>query len=205
MKEKLKFSFHVLTHPFDGFYDLKNEGKGSVALALLFLLAWVISNVITKEVTSFLYNETQLQLVDIGMEMQKVFIIFILFCVGNWSITTLMDGEGRFRDIVMVFGYSALPLSLINIPLAFLSLVFTYSESVYYTALSVLAGIWFFFLLFAGIMTVHQYTVGKLVATMLLTIFAMIALIFIYLLFFQLISQFITFVTGIYQELVLRS
>ena len=27
MKEKVKFAFHVLTHPFDGFWDLKREGR----------------------------------------------------------------------------------------------------------------------------------------------------------------------------------
>lgn len=133
MKEKVKFAFHVLTHPFDGFWDLKREGKGSLLLAFIFIFLWILSNVITQEVTSFLFNETALQLVDISVEIQKVLVVFILFCVGNWSITTLMEGEGSFKDIVMVFGYSCLPLSLINIPLAFLSLVFTYSESVYYS------------------------------------------------------------------------
>lgn len=162
MKEKVKFAFHVLTHPFDGFWDLKREGKAASAAAFIFIFLWILSNVITQEVTSFLFNETALQLVDISVEIQKVLVVFILFCVGNWSITTLMEGEGSFKDIVMVFGYSCLPLSLINIPLAFLSLVFTYSESVYYSALSILAGVWFFFLLFTGIMTVHQYTVMKM-------------------------------------------
>ena len=204
MKEKVKFAFHVLTHPFDGFWDLKREGKGSLLLAFMFIFLWILSNVITQEVTSFLFNETALQLVDISVEIQKVLVVFILFCVGNWSITTLMEGEGSFKDIVMVFGYSCLPLSLINIPLAFLSLVFTYSESVYYSALSILAGVWFFFLLFTGIMTVHQYTVMKMVATSILTVLAMLALVFIYLLFFKLISQFSTFVLAIYQELSYR-
>ena len=197
MKEKVKFAFHVLTHPFDGFWDLKREGKGSLLLAFIFIFLWILSNVITQEVTSFLFNETALQLVDNSGEIQKVL-------VGNWSITTLMEGEGSFKDIVMVFGYSCLPLSLINIPLAFLSLVFTYSESVYYSALSILAGVWFFFLLFTGIMTVHQYTVMKMVATSILTVLAMLALVFIYLLFFKLISQFSTFVLAIYQELSYR-
>ena len=197
-------AFHVLTHPCDWSCNPKREGKGSLLLAWIFSFLWILSNVITQEVTIFLFNETALQLVDISVEIQKVLVVFILFCVGNWSITTLMEGEGSFKDIVMVFGYSCLPLSLINIPLAFLSLVFTYSESVYYSALSILAGVWFFFLLFTGIMTVHQYTVMKMVATSILTVLAMLALVFIYLLFFKLISQFSTFVLAIYQELSYR-
>ena len=72
MKEKVKFAFHVLTHPFDGFWDLKREGKGSLLLAFIFIFLWILSNVSTQEVTSFLFNETALQLVDISVEIQKV-------------------------------------------------------------------------------------------------------------------------------------
>lgn len=204
MKDKLRYSFYVLTHPFDGFYDLKHENRGSLLLATVYILLWVISNVLVHDVTSFLYNETGLQLVSIQTEFNKVLIITLLFCIGNWSITTLMEGEGRFRDIYMVFGYSTLPLSLINIPLAFLSQSFTYAESAYYGILTVLAGIWFFFLLFTGIMTVHQYTVTKMLITSVLTVIAMLALAFIYLLFFHLISEFVMYVTAIWQELSFR-
>ena len=178
--------------------------RGSLLLATIYILLWVLSNVVVHEVTSFLFNETGLQLVSIQNEFSKVLILTLLFCIGNWSITTLMEGEGRFRDIYMVFGYSTLPLSLINIPLAFLSLSFTYSESAYYSILTVLAGIWFFFLLFTGIMTVHQYTVSKMLATTVLTVVAMLALAFIYLLFFHLISEFVMYVTAIWQELSFR-
>lgn len=67
-----------------------------------------------------------------------------------------------------------------------------------------LAGIWFFFLLFTGIMTVHQYTVTKMLITSVLTVIAMLALAFIYLLFFHLISEFVMYVTAIWQELSFR-
>ena len=204
MKDKIKFSFYVLTHPFDGFYDLKHEKRGSLLLATVYILLWVLSNVLEHEVTSFLYNETGLQLVSLQKEFSKVLIVTLLFCIGNWSITTLMEGEGRFQDIYMVFGYSTLPLSLINIPLAFLSMCLTYSESTYYSILTVLAGIWFFFLLFTGIMTMHQYTVTKMLATAVLTVVAMLVLAFIYLLFFHLISEFVMYVTAIWQELSFR-
>lgn len=203
MKEKVKFAFHVLTHPFDGFWDLKREGKGSLLLAFIFIFLWILSNVITQEVTSFLFNETALQLVDISVEIQKVLVVFS-FLRGQLVYHHVDGGRGFLQGYCHGVGYSCLPLSLINIPLAFLSLVFTYSESVYYSALSILAGVWFFFLLFTGIMTVHQYTVMKMVATSILTVLAMLALVFIYLLFFKLISQFSTFVLAIYQELSYR-
>jgi len=204
MKKQIRFAFHILTHPFDGFWDMRFDQKGSIWMALLGYVMLIVSNVIQKEVTNYLFNDHAMTLTDIGMEIQMVLIPSALFCIGNWSVTTLLDGEGRFKDIVMALGYSMYPLSIIPIPLAFLSLAFTYSESVYYTGLIAISGIWFFFLLFAGIMTIHQYSVTKMIATTVLTIFAMIILVFIGLLFFELISQFFVFATAIYQELSFR-
>lgn len=54
-------------------------------------------------------------------------------------------------------------------------------------------------------MTVHQYTIGKMLGTVILTIAAMMALIFICLLFFNLFSQLIGFVYSIYKEIALRT
>ena len=31
IKEQMRFALHISTHPFDGFWDLKHEKRGSVA------------------------------------------------------------------------------------------------------------------------------------------------------------------------------
>ncbi|MGO4843943.1 hypothetical protein AB4144_67850, partial [Rhizobiaceae sp. 2RAB30] len=41
---------------------------------------------------------------------------FILFCVANWSLTTLMDGEGKFLEIITAVGYSLLPFIILYLP-----------------------------------------------------------------------------------------
>ena len=127
-----------------------------------------------------------------------------MVCAANWSVTTLLDGEGTFKDIVMVFGYSCLPITLIQIPAALLSNIASFSESVYIYILNVGAMVWFLFLLFFGIMTVHQYSLGKMFLTTLLTVAAAAVLIFVYLLFFSLITQMGTFIATIYKEIAFR-
>ena len=54
-------------------------------------------------------------------------------------------------------------------------------------------------------MTIHQYTIGKMLGTVLVTIVAMLALVFICLLFFNLFSQLVGFVYSLYKELALRT
>ncbi|MBE6975019.1 MAG: YIP1 family protein [Ruminococcaceae bacterium] len=204
MLQDLKFAFHILFHPFNGFWDMKHEKKGRLWLALLFVFLYGVTNVIRAEVTGFLFNETKFQMVDLLFELEKVGVLFILVCTANWSVTTLMDGEGTFKDIVMVFGYSCLPMILIQIPAAFLSNLASYSESAYIGILNVGAVVWFLFLLYFGIMTVHQYSLSKMFVTALLTVAAAAVLVFVYLLFFSLLTQMGTFLATLYKELAFR-
>ena len=78
-------------------------------------------------------------------------------------------------------------------------------QQVYLTAANVLALIWFFFLLFTGIMTIHQYTLGRMLVTTVITAAAMIAILFIGLLFFNLFSQLVSFAYSVYKEILLRT
>ena len=204
MLADIKFAFHILLHPFDGFWDMKHENKGRLWLALLFVFLLGITNIISAEVTGFLFNPTKFQNVDFLFEMEKVIVLCILICTANWSITTLMDGEGSFKDIVMVFGYSCLPMILIQIPAAFLSNIASYSEIAYINILNVGSVVWFIFLLFFGIMTVHQYSLGKMFATTVLTVAAAAVIVFVYLLFFSLLTQMGTFIATIYKEIAFR-
>lgn len=199
-----RFSKHLLFHPFDGFWDMKREKKGSLPYALGLIVLWLVTNILTEQATGFLFAETTLSTVDVFSEIRTVLILFTLFTVGNWSVTTLMGGEGSYRDIVMLFGYSTLPLSLIGIPLCFATNFLTYSEAAYVTMLQGIATGWCLFLLFFGLMTIHQYSVGKTVGTVILTLVAMAILIFVAVVLMEMIVNMAGFVSALIQEVLTR-
>jgi hypothetical protein len=205
MKQKIKFAFHILFHPFDGFWDMKNERKGNMFVSLGIMLMVIVTNIFSRQATAFLFNPQKYAPLDVVFEINKILILFLLFCISNWSITTLMGGEGTFKDIIMTTGYACLPLVIIPLPTTILSNLASYSEQVYLTAANTIATLWFFALLFIGIMTIHQYSFGKMLGTIVITFIAMAALLFICLLFFNLFSQLIGFVYSIYKEIALRT
>ena len=43
LKEELTFGFHLMFHPFDGFWDLKKEKRGSVRASIIFLAITVVA------------------------------------------------------------------------------------------------------------------------------------------------------------------
>jgi hypothetical protein len=203
--KEAKYSLHVAFHPFDGFWDLKYENKGKLRIALVILFAVTVTMILKRQYAGYVVNYNYpLDLNSID-ELKYIVLPFLLWCVANWSLTTLMDGEGKFQEIVIATGYALLPLILIYVPNMLLSNVITLREASFYYLLESVAMIWFVWLLFIGTMTVHQYTVTKTIMTMLLTVVVMGVIIFLGLLFFSLIQQIVSFVYTIYQELSLRA
>ena len=60
------------------------------------------------------------------------------------------------------------------------------------------------FMMLIGIMEIHNYTLGKTLVTIFLTFIAMFIIIFVTLLFVDLINQVYSFFYSIYQELIFR-
>lgn len=203
-REQLNFAFYIALHPFKGFDDIKYENKGSARAGLILLLILALTFIIKRQFTGFIVNFNDLQDLNILYELQYVIAPFFLWCIANWSVTTLMDGEGKFSEIVMVVGYALLPMILIFLTMTLVSNVITLEESAFFHFFNSFAVVWFVWLLFIGMMLVHQYTFMKTVFTMLLTLLAIGFILFIGLLFFSLIQQIFSFVYTIYQELSFR-
>ncbi|MNC61285.1 Yip1 domain protein [compost metagenome] len=139
------------------------------------------------------------------MEVLYVVIPVLFWCVANWSLTTLMDGEGKFEEIFTSTCFALIPLVLVQFPWIWLSNVISIQEAAFYHFFNVAAMMWCLGLLFVGNMTVHQFTPLKTIGTIILTVIAMGFLAFLCLLFFSLVQQIVSFVSLIYQELVLRN
>ncbi|TFE23055.1 Yip1 family protein [Cohnella luojiensis] len=201
----IKFPLHLILHPFDGFWDMKFESKGKVRVSLAILLMLVLTVILQKQFAGFLVNFVDPRGLNSLDDLQFTVLPFFLFCVANWSITTLMEGEGKFKEIVMATGYALLPIVLINLPITFISRFITQEETAFYWLLNSVASIWFILLLFIGIMTVHQYTPAKAVLTLALTVVAMGFVVFLGTLAFSLGLQIYWFIYDVYREIIFRT
>jgi len=154
---------------------------------------------------SFVVNDVDPRSVDSLMELTVVLILYLLICVGNWSITCLMEGEGRLKDIAIAVGYAMLPIIVcFNIGTVFSQFV-AQNEGAFYTMIVGIGIAYGLIMMLIGIMQVHNYTLGKTLVTILLTFVAMFIIIFIVILLSDLISQVYNFFYSIYQELIFRA
>ena len=202
-KEELVYVFHVMFHPFDGFYDLKHEKRGSVRAAFVFLLLTVVALFYRSVGSGYVMNPRG-QYSTIFMQLLVVFVPVLLFAISNWCLTTLFDGEGSLRDIFVAIGYSVLPIPLTVIPTTIFSNFVVSSETDLLSLIATLGFIWAGFLIFFGMMVTHDYQTSKGLITTLGTIVGMIFIMFIGILFTSLVMDIMTFVTDITSEINYR-
>lgn len=205
-KENIKNPFHLMVRPFQGFWELKYElnTKPNLIIAYIILAALIVTNILSSQYSGFVVNVYNPDEMNSIMEIVYVVVPLLFWCVANWSLTTLMDGEGKFVEIFIATCFALTPLVVINFPWIWLSNVLSHQEAMFYYLSQSFAVIWFVFLIFVGTLTVHQYTPAKTVLTIVLILVAMGFLAFLSLLFFSLIQQIFGFVTTIYREIVFR-
>lgn len=202
--DSIKYAKYVLFHPFDGFWDLVHEKKGTLAAATTFLVAFLVTRVIQLLFTNFQFINAPLQYINIFEQMFSLLMPFLILCLANWSMTTLFDGKGRFSDIYMAMCYALVPYTLIQLPLVFVSNIISFDEAAFYSVLMMFSTAWCVFLVFIGLMQVHDYTPGKTLIFLIVTVVGALIIIFLMLVFFSLLGDAASFFISLYREIAFR-
>ena len=203
-KNSLHYAFHVITHPFDGFWDLAHEGKGSLPVAHTFLFLFLLVRVLKLMCTSFQFISAPVQHLNILEEALSLLIPFLVLCLANWAMTTLFDGKGRFKDIYTAMCYALVPYILIQSVMILVSNMITYDEGSFYGVVLSISVIWCAFLAFVGLMEVHDYGPGKTLVFLIVTIVGAGVILFLALVFFSLLSDAAGYFVSMYREIVYR-
>ncbi len=200
----LRYALHVIVHPFDGFWDLTRERRGSIQAANFIVFMVMLTRILQLQYTSFLFLRVNWARVNVFTECLSILLPIGIFCLANWSLTTLFEGKGRMRDIYMGTAYALTPFVLIQLPLILLSNFVTVEEGSFYSVLSGISMLWCGLLLVCAMMMIHDYSLGKTLAFMVMSLFGMLVIIFVTLMFFSLISDGVAYVVSLYKELSFR-
>ena len=202
-KEEVVYGFYVIFHPFDGFWDLKHEKRGSLKAATFFIVVTVFSFYYQAIGTGYVSNPkgSTATIVDQAI---AVLVPLMLWVVANWCLTTLFDGEGSFKDITIAIGYSLIPMIIVLIPTTIMSNFLLLEEIDILNLVVTIGYLWTGILIVLGMMVTHDYTMGKNIAISLFTIVGMVFIIFVALLFTTLLAKIVTFISNIIVEINYR-
>lgn len=202
--KSLRFALYCTTHPLDGFWDLTHEKRGTYAAANTILILTLVIRVMKLRYTSFIFLNVYWEGINIFLYLASIVFPLAMFVVGNWGLTTLFDGKGKLGQVYMASCYAMTPYPLIQFPLMAFSNFVTVDEREFYSALSVISLVWAALLFIAAMGQIHEFSAGKNLLFMVASLFAMLVIVFILLLFFSMISQGIAYFISLWKEIMFR-
>ncbi len=201
--QELAYGFYLMLHPFDGFWDLKHEKRGSLRASLVYIAVTVLAFYYQIIGSGYLSNPTGAYS-SVWMQLLSVLVPLLLFVLANWCLTTLFEGEGSLKDIFIACSYSLVPLPLLLIPSTIYANVATEAELDIVKMFYIIALVWVGLLLFCGTMVTHDYSLGKNFITIIGTIVGMVFIMFIAILFSTLVGKMVGLITDIVTEIKFR-
>ena len=203
-RDSLRYALHCIVRPFDGFWDLTHEKRGSMAAANTIVILVLLTNLIKLGATSFVFNPVNWDNVNLILEIATFLVPFIVYVVANWCLTTLFDGKGTLKDIWMGTAYAMTPYVIIQLILIPMSNVVTEEEGAFYTVFSNFSMIWCGLLIIASVMMIHDFMLGKAFLSLIFSAVGMLIIVFLLVLFFSLISDGFSYLYSIYKETIFR-
>ncbi len=199
------FLFRFIKQPTDSFYYIKKKQRGSLGFALLLYL-WILAvRVVSLYLTGFIFNRYA-NLSDIRAENELAYtlLFLLLWNAANYLVSTISDGEGRLRDVIIGTAYSLFPYALFALPLALLSNVLSFNEVFIYSFSLNLIYVWSGLMLFLMVKEVHNYSFGETIRNVLLTLFTMAVMMLTGYILYVLFVQLFDFIGALFREVQLR-
>ena len=185
----IRYPAYILSHPIKGFDYFKREKQGKIQVAITFLVLLIIVQILDFQYSGFVVKQNNPNDLDTLREVGLVLFPIVLFTVSNWSVTTLFDGKGKMREIFMMLCYSLYPLIWAKLFGLVFSNVITLDEAGFYNLIIGLGSFLTGYMIFFGLISIHEYGVLKCIGSIAGTALAILIVLFILLLAFDLFQQ----------------
>lgn len=202
--DNLKFTFYIYSHPFDGFWIMKKEKTHKWQSSLVLLLLFVLTTAFRTLNSGYLFSSGAIASFSVWLLALVCVAVVLLYCVANWALTTLAEGMGTFEDIFASLMYALTPIIIANIPMTLLSQILIGNEAAFFNFIDVIVILWTVFLILAGNLSIHEYTMVKSIVTVVLSAVAMVAIAVLIFLVCNLTQQVWNWVVAILSEIFFR-
>lgn len=195
------YPFYICRHPRDGFLELRANKKGSSTVVLITVALWLFVELFYRVATSFDMNQFDAADASLLRTAVVTVIMFVMVCLSNWCICTLMEGKGKLIDICVVAANALVPYIIVRFLTTIFSWVLAGNEQVFLTYAITVSQIWGVIIAFGGLQEMHEYTFAKTILSVVLTIAALIIMFFIALMLLILFQQLYFFIVTVMYEI----
>jgi len=199
------FLFRFIKQPADSFYYIKKDQRGSLTFAFLLYLWVILSRILSLYLTGFIFSPYPSPAwIPVETEVVYAVLAILLWNAANYLVSTISDGEGRLRDVVIGSAYSLFPYALFALPIALFSNLLTLNEIFLYNFSTQLMWFWTGLMLFIMVKEVHNYSFSETIRNILTTLFTMAMFLLTGYILYVLFNQLYEFILAIVQEIGLR-
>lgn len=197
-------AMRLLRHPVSGFWELRYEGKGSIASAATLVILAYAATLGSRLFTGYVFSQQEAKFVDPFMTLLQVAVPFLTWVIANYLVSSVTKGQGRLVDVLIGSSYALTPYILLALPLAALSNVLTLGEAVIYSTVQWVMIGWTVFLFYVGMREIHNFDLGETLGNLLLSIICVLLIWVLVFMLFSMSTQVIDFGRQLYEEVSVR-
>ncbi|XEC96368.1 YIP1 family protein [Paenibacillus tarimensis] len=194
----------VLLHPYDFYYDIQEPGRIKWSQGVVLILLVYAVKMLSLLVVSYTFQTREPYEISYVFEFVWIVVPWITWCLSNWGVSAILDGEGKFKEIFVGSVFALVPYILLIVPITLITNVLSLSEQSLYTSLTSLTLIWCGWLLLVKVKIIHDFELGKLLWITFISLLGMAIIWFVGVLMFGLINQLINFFTDLVKEMNFR-
>ena len=197
------YPLKLIIHPIAKWDDFKREKEAKRWVSIYFLIALIITLIIHQTSVGFMINDNK-QDFKLFQTILSIILPIIAFVISSYSVGSLFNGKGKMPEIFDMLCYSSFPLIIFTLIATIISNYIGIDEVNYY---QIFMGIGIFlscWMLFFGLMGVHQNSLGANIIHIIFTIVVVAVITFVVLLFFSFIDRIIGWISSIVNEIKMR-
>jgi hypothetical protein len=202
--DTIRMMRQVIAHPNDFFYDIQEPGRIRWYQSLLIVLLAYAAKMAAILFTGYAFQTREAYEISAFHEFIWLVVPWLTWCISNWGVSAILEGEGKFKEILHGSAFALVPYTVFIIPITLLTNVLALGESGMYGFLLKGVYVWTALLLLMKIKILHDFELPRLAMITFLSLVGIGIIWFIGILLFGLSNQFVVFVFDIAKEIRLR-
>lgn len=194
----------VLSHPLDFFYDIQFMNRARWHQALIMIGLAFVARITSLIILGFSFETRESYQISAVLEGIWIVAPWITWVIANWAVSTILDGEGKFKEIFVGSAFTLTPYIVLAVPISIITNVLSLEEKGIFISLSGFMYLWVVLLILLKVKIIHDFENRKMLWISILTILAIFIIWFIGLLMFGLVSQCINFIGSLIKEISFR-
>lgn len=202
--DEILYVFTYLRNPADATYYIKRKNRVGVFSASILLVIYFLFYIYFIYNMSFLFNFRIIADINVSEEMLKVFLPLLLWVGSNYLVSSIREGEGRFRDIYVTTIFSVTPFFITLPIITILSHGITYNEEFIISAstnISIFVTLIYFFFM---VKETQYYQVKETIVSIFVSFFTMIMILLGSFIVYILLNELFILIKDIVMEVFYR-